>query len=72
MGQQVTYIRRKQDSECFNGEELERKIVRSFCPCSEMDYECDLGYVRNQQGLCVQIPDYEARLTNVLKQNKEA
>jgi hypothetical protein len=31
MGQQVTYIRRKQDSECFNGEELERKILRNYC-----------------------------------------
>jgi len=24
LGQQTTYIRRKQDSECFNGEEMER------------------------------------------------
>jgi hypothetical protein len=24
LGQQVTYVRRKQDSECFNGEDFER------------------------------------------------
>ena len=31
LGQQVTYVRRKQDSECYNGEELERKIIRDYC-----------------------------------------
>ena len=34
MGQQVQYVRRKQDAECFNGEELEKKILRSFCTCT--------------------------------------
>ena len=52
MGQQITYIRRKQDSECFNGEELERQIFRQFCECSEMDYECDIGYIKTDQGTC--------------------
>ena len=57
MGQQITYVRRKQDAECYNGEELERKILRSYCPCNDMDYECDLGYERNAQGTCVLIED---------------
>ena len=48
MGQQVSYVRRRQESECFNGEELERKILRSFCPCTEMDYECDVDYERTE------------------------
>jgi len=48
LGQQITYVRRKQDSECFNGEELERQIFRQFCDCTEMDYECDIGYVKTE------------------------
>lgn len=52
LGQQVTYVRRKQDSECFNGEELERQIFRQFCECTEMDYECDIGYIKTDQGTC--------------------
>lgn len=50
MGQQITYIRRKQDAECDNGELLERKILRSYCTCTEMDYECDYGYKRSENG----------------------
>jgi hypothetical protein len=46
MGQQISYVRRLQDSECFNGEELERKVFKQYCTCTEMDYECDLGYYR--------------------------
>ena len=53
MGQQISYVRRKQDSECFNGEEMERKIIRSYCTCNEYDYECDVGYTRTEQGTCI-------------------
>ena len=55
MGQQITYVRRKRDAECYNGEEMERKILRSYCQCSEMDYECDFGYVKdgNNNNVCV-------------------
>ena len=57
MGQQITYIRRKQNSECFNGEELERKILRSYCQCTEMDYECDYGYTKEgDSNQCVKEP----------------
>lgn len=55
MGQQITYVRRKRDAECYNGEEMERKILRSYCQCSEMDYECDFGYAKdgNNNNVCV-------------------
>lgn len=53
MGQHITYIRRKQDSECFNGEELERKLMIRHCECNEMDYECDVGFYRGETGQCV-------------------
>lgn len=59
MGQQISYIRRKQDSECFNGEEHETKILRQFCPCTEIDYECDVGYYRSETGQCVIDPKVE-------------
>ena len=39
-------------SECFNGEELERQIFRNFCTCTEMDYECDVGYFKTDEGTC--------------------
>lgn len=68
----MQYIRRKQDSECFNGEELERKILRNYCQCTEMDYECDIGYIRNEQGMCQQIPEYTTRLGDIIKQDQAA
>ena len=55
MGQQITYVRRKREAECYNGEELERKILRSYCQCTEMDYECDYGFAKdaNNNNVCV-------------------
>ena len=53
LGQQTTYVRRKAASECFNGEALERQIFRQFCTCTEMDYECDYGYYRADDGRCL-------------------
>lgn len=31
MGKQVTYIRKKRDAQCFNGEEMERKKFIEYC-----------------------------------------
>jgi Sortilin, neurotensin receptor 3,/Sortilin, neurotensin receptor 3, C-terminal len=72
MGQQVSYVRRKQDAECFNGEELEREIVRSYCPCTELDYECDLGYSKGELGTCTKVADYETKLEQVVKEDQAA
>ena len=57
LGQQVTYIRRKQDAECFNGEDFERQTMRVPCLCTDADYECDMNYVRNKAGKCEPVPD---------------
>lgn len=46
LGQQVTYVRRKQFAACYNGEDMERVTQRIPCECTEMDYECDIGYFR--------------------------
>jgi hypothetical protein len=40
----MTYVRRKQDAECYNSEEHETPRFKKFCQCSEMDYECDVGF----------------------------
>ena len=57
LGQQVTYVRRKEDSECFNGEDFERTTMRQSCLCTQADYECDVNYHRNTGGVCDPLPD---------------
>jgi len=68
LGQQVSYIRRKQDAECFNGEELERQTMRIPCICSEADYECDMNYVKDKGGKCV--PGGSAKGSDQLRQEQ--
>lgn len=71
LGQQVTYIRRKQDSECFNGEDFERQTMRVPCLCTDADYECDMNYVRNKGGQCVEIEDTKKKNGERLLSEKE-
>lgn len=59
MGRTVSYVRRKQDAECYNGEEFERSNFKEPCTCTEDDYECDLGYYREGNSPCRAIPDSE-------------
>lgn len=46
LGRQVTYTRRKQTSECFNGEKFERPVVKKNCECTQEDFECEMGFLR--------------------------
>lgn len=46
LGQQVTYIRRKRTSQCWNGEAFERPTYKRTCICTQADYACDVGFVR--------------------------
>lgn len=57
LGQQVTYVRRKQTAQCFNGEEFERQTMRVPCLCTQADYECDVDYVKDAGGQCVPVPE---------------
>lgn len=50
LGRKIIYIRRKRESQCYNGLTFERKIVVENCACTEMDYECDLGFYRPAPG----------------------
>jgi hypothetical protein len=46
MGRELTYTRRRPTSECFNGEQYERKVIKNPCECTEEDYECEFGFRR--------------------------
>lgn len=46
LGKQITYTRRKQTSECFNGEQFERPVMHKNCACTEEDFECEMGFAR--------------------------
>lgn len=57
LGKKVTYVRRKRDRQCYNGEEKEAILYQENCPCTEMDFECDTGYKRTESGQCEPIKD---------------
>lgn len=69
LGQTVTYVRRKQDSKCFNGEDHEPIIQRVPCACTDNDFECDMGYHRAEGAgaSCQKVPTE----TTVEEQAKE-
>eukprot|EP00922_Rhytidocystis_sp_ex-Travisia-forbesii_P011736 GHVS01017475.1.p1 GENE.GHVS01017475.1~~GHVS01017475.1.p1 ORF type:complete len:935 (+),score=103.33 GHVS01017475.1:271-3075(+) len=46
LGREVTYTRRKQTSECFNGQDFTRPVVKKNCVCTKEDYECEFGFAR--------------------------
>lgn len=52
LGKKITYVRRKRDRQCYNGEEKEAILFQENCPCTEMDFECDVGYKRTESGQC--------------------
>ncbi|KEG04583.1 sortilin, putative [Plasmodium vinckei vinckei] len=46
LGRKITYTRRKQTSECFNGKDLKRVVDKKLCDCTPEDYECEAGFTR--------------------------
>jgi Sortilin, neurotensin receptor 3,/Sortilin, neurotensin receptor 3, C-terminal len=50
MGHKTIYIRRKRESQCYNGQLFERKTIVEHCDCTEDDYECDFGFARAAPG----------------------
>lgn len=47
LGKKVVYVRRKRNSECYNGVAFERITQVKFCDCTDEDYECDYGFARS-------------------------
>lgn len=70
LGMHKTYVRRKQDAKCYNGEEHEAVTRVEPCTCNEMDYECDIGYSR-QEGSSGPCLEQETRLTPEEKQLRQ-
>lgn len=50
LGRTIQYTRRKQSSKCFIGLDRERKTIRDNCPCTKVDFECDMGYEKEGGG----------------------
>lgn len=61
LGRKLTFTRKKQDSKCFNGEKFERKRIMESCECTESDWECDSGFIREGKGPCVDITTKKKR-----------
>jgi len=56
-----TFVRRKPDSKCFNGEEHETVTKIEPCTCNDMDFECDIGYSRTDgvTGPCMETETHQ-------------
>lgn len=60
MGRKTTYVRRKREVECLNGEKFERKVFVENCQCHESDFECDYGYYRpKQKEKCIPVKGFK-------------
>ncbi|CAG8497035.1 17231_t:CDS:10, partial [Dentiscutata heterogama] len=51
LGEKVTYLRRKIDRKCKILEDLQEYENKEKCECNEYDFECDVGYWR-EDGKC--------------------
>lgn len=77
LGMHKTFVRRKQTALCYNGEEHETVVRVEPCTCSDLDYECDIGYVRNEDlgGTCVEqdtdLSEEEKRQEILQRQNQQ-
>ncbi|KAI9488126.1 hypothetical protein BDB00DRAFT_849759 [Zychaea mexicana] len=53
LGKRTAYLRRKKDRVCIVGEAFkEAEVIEENCECRDIDYECDFGFWRNEQGEC--------------------
>jgi hypothetical protein len=50
LGKKIMYNRRKRESKCLYSENYERKITVNYCDCTNDDFQCDIGYHRNEPG----------------------
>lgn len=61
---------------CFNGEDIEQVTHIEPCNCADIDFECDIGYVRSDEmgGQCVEMDEgltpEEKRIAELQRQNQ--
>ena len=52
LGHKIEITRRKRDAKCIvNFSSIERKIIKTNCDCTIRDYQCDMGYQREDVGM---------------------
>lgn len=47
LGEELQITRRKRQADCYVGDEYEKEVVRRQCRCVASDWECDFGFVRD-------------------------
>ncbi|KAK0733858.1 hypothetical protein B0T26DRAFT_686072 [Lasiosphaeria miniovina] len=53
MGHTQSFRRRKKKAECFLKQEFKHAFMEmKNCDCTELDYECDYNFVRDEDGKC--------------------
>ena len=52
LGRKVSYLRKRPDSQCYNGQDFEAIEKQENCECSASDYECDWGFYKSTSGGC--------------------
>lgn len=54
MGHTQFYRRRKANADCFVGEKFHDPVSQEDpCPCTDEDFECDFGFVRDDKHNCI-------------------
>lgn len=52
-GSKFSYRKKISEKECLNGDYFEKLLDMNYCKCTEEDWECDVGYSRNSDGVCI-------------------
>ncbi len=55
MGREVFYKRKLADKICSNGDDYEKATKRNHCTCKEENWECDVGFYREDSGMCTRM-----------------
>ena len=53
LGSKFTYRRKIAENECLNGDYFDKLISFNYCQCTEEDWECDVGFSRDSEGICI-------------------
>ncbi|RIA92294.1 hypothetical protein C1645_765456 [Glomus cerebriforme] len=68
-GHEITYLRKKRESECFIEDDLRDKKERGVdCECTKHDFECDYNYMRNATDQCILFPGAEPLHRSIAEQ----